>query len=163
MKMLWSGTHNLIYISPWNQNSVFSNLGFPVAQWWKKKTLPTMQEATRQECNPCVREIPGGGNGNPLQCACLEKPMHRGAWWATVRGVAKVRQDWATKRSRGLHFRVCPRGFQSVPETVQQAPQRENRWGDQYSKQRSSASTDIVCLGFNVSIPFEQIVPWPKS
>ena len=31
----------------------------------------------------------GGGHGNPLQCSCLENPMDRGAWWATVHGVAK--------------------------------------------------------------------------
>jgi len=39
--------------------------------------------------------IPGSGrfpeeeNGNPLQYSCLENPMDRGAWRATVRGVAK--------------------------------------------------------------------------
>ena len=39
--------------------------------------------------------IPGSGrsseegNGNPLQYSCLENPMDGGAWWATVRGVAK--------------------------------------------------------------------------
>ena len=27
---------------------------------------------------------PGGGHGNPLQYSCLENPMDRGAWWATV-------------------------------------------------------------------------------
>ena len=32
---------------------------------------------------------PGGGNGNPLQYSCLENPMNRGAWQATVHGVAK--------------------------------------------------------------------------
>ena len=32
---------------------------------------------------------PGRGNGNPLQCSWLEKPMDRGDWWATVYGVAK--------------------------------------------------------------------------
>ena len=31
----------------------------------------------------------GGGNGNPLQYSCLRNPMDRGAWWATVHGVAK--------------------------------------------------------------------------
>ena len=31
----------------------------------------------------------GGGNGNPLQYSCLGNPMDRGAWWATVHGVAK--------------------------------------------------------------------------
>ena len=32
---------------------------------------------------------PGEGNGNPLQHSCLENPMDRGAWQATVHGVAK--------------------------------------------------------------------------
>ena len=32
---------------------------------------------------------PGEGNGNPLQYSCLENPMDRGAWWATVHGVTK--------------------------------------------------------------------------
>ena len=31
----------------------------------------------------------GEGNGNPLQCSCLENTRDRGAWWATVHGVAK--------------------------------------------------------------------------
>ena len=33
----------------------------------------------------------GEGNGNPLQCSCLENPRDRGAWWAAVYGVA---QGW---------------------------------------------------------------------
>ena len=33
----------------------------------------------------------GEGNGSPLQCSCLENPMNRRAWWATVHGVAKSR------------------------------------------------------------------------
>ena len=32
---------------------------------------------------------PGGGHGSPLQYSCLENPMERGAWWATVQRVAK--------------------------------------------------------------------------
>ena len=32
---------------------------------------------------------PGGGHDNPLQYSCLENPMDRGAWWATVHGVSK--------------------------------------------------------------------------
>ena len=35
----------------------------------------------------------GEGNGNPLQYSCLENPMDRGAWWATVHGVTKVGRD----------------------------------------------------------------------
>ena len=33
----------------------------------------------------------GEGNGNPLQCSCLENPRDGGAWWATVYGVAQSR------------------------------------------------------------------------
>ena len=32
----------------------------------------------------------GEGNGNPLQYSCLENPMDRGAWWATVHGIAEL-------------------------------------------------------------------------
>ena len=32
---------------------------------------------------------PGGGNGNPLQCSCLENPMDGGAWWAEVHGISR--------------------------------------------------------------------------
>ena len=40
---------------------------------------------------PGSERFPGEGNGNPLQCSCLENPMDGGAWWATVHGVAKSR------------------------------------------------------------------------
>ena len=38
---------------------------------------------------PGLGRSPGVGNGNPLQYSCLEDPMDRGAWRATVHGVAK--------------------------------------------------------------------------
>ena len=38
---------------------------------------------------PRLGRSPGGGYGNPLQYTCLENPMDRGAWWATVHRVAK--------------------------------------------------------------------------
>ena len=36
----------------------------------------------------------GEGNGNPLQYSCLENPMDRGTWWATVYGVSKRWQEY---------------------------------------------------------------------
>ena len=39
----------------------------------------------------------GEGNGSPLQYSCLENPMGRGAWGATVHGVARVGHDLVTK------------------------------------------------------------------
>ena len=38
---------------------------------------------------PRLGRSPGGGHGNPLKYSCLENPMDRRAWWATVHGVAK--------------------------------------------------------------------------
>ena len=38
---------------------------------------------------PASGRSPGGGNGNPLKRSCLENPMDREAWWATVHGVTK--------------------------------------------------------------------------
>ena len=38
---------------------------------------------------PGSGRFPGGGHGNPLQYSCLENPMDRGAWQATVHRVAK--------------------------------------------------------------------------
>ena len=35
---------------------------------------------------------PGGGNGNPLQYSCLENPVDRVAWWATVHKVEKAEE-----------------------------------------------------------------------
>ena len=40
---------------------------------------------------PGSGRFPGEGNGYPLQYSCLENPMDRGAWWATVHRIAKSR------------------------------------------------------------------------
>ena len=37
------------------------------------------------------QHISGEGNGNPLQCSCLENPRDGGAWWAAVYGVTQSR------------------------------------------------------------------------
>ena len=46
--------------------------------------------------DPCVGKIPGGGHGNPFQFPCLENPMDRGIWWATVHRVAELDMTEAT-------------------------------------------------------------------
>ena len=46
---------------------------------------------------------PGEGNGSPLQSSCLENRMDGGAWWATVRGVAKT-QTWLKWLSTHTHY-----------------------------------------------------------
>jgi len=51
------------------------------------KNPPAMQETGVQPLG--LGRSPGEGNGYPLQYSCLENPMDRGAWQATVHGVAK--------------------------------------------------------------------------
>ena len=51
------------------------------------KNLPANSEDRRLILG--LGRYPGGGNGNTLQYSCLGNPMDRGAWWATVYGVAK--------------------------------------------------------------------------
>ena len=48
---------------------------------------------------PASGRSPGSGKGNPLQYSCLESPMARGAWQATVHGVTESVTTEATKHS----------------------------------------------------------------
>ena len=57
------------------------------------KELPGGSDGKESVCTagdpgsiPGWERSPGEGNGNPLQYSCLENPMDRGAWWATVQG-----------------------------------------------------------------------------
>ena len=51
------------------------------------KNLPA--NAGDMDLFPGLGRSPGVGNGNPFQYSCLENSMDRGAWWATVHGVAE--------------------------------------------------------------------------
>ena len=48
---------------------------------------------TRCRVNLWVRKIPGGRHDNPLHYSCLENPMDRGAWWATIHRVTKSQRQ----------------------------------------------------------------------
>ena len=54
------------------------------------KSLPEVWETP---FDPWIGKVLGEGNGNPLQYSCLENPTDKGAWSATVHGVAKS-QIW---------------------------------------------------------------------
>ena len=69
---------------------------------WGREELDMTEQLHFHFSLSCI----GEGNGNPLQCSCLENPRDGGAWWAAVYGVA---QSWtqltrlSSSRSRG-----CP-------------------------------------------------------
>ena len=69
----------------------------------------------------------GEGNDNPLQYSCLGNPVDRGAWWATVHGVERIRHDLVTKYHLPyIYTCVCvcvcvcftPSGFSLVTNTI---------------------------------------------
>ena len=83
----------------------------PMDLWWRRKWQPTpvllpgefhgwgslvgyspwgRKESDMTKQLHFLSIVPfGEGNGNPLQCSCLENPMDGGAWWAAVYGAAK--------------------------------------------------------------------------
>ena len=53
----------------------------------------------------------GEGNGNPLQCSCLENPKDRGAWWAAVYGVTQSRTRLKRLSSSSTYICMCGWGL----------------------------------------------------
>ena len=62
----------------------------------------------------------GGGNGNPLQCSCLENPRDRGAWWAAVSGVAQSRTRLKQLSRSNKSDRVPDELWNEVRDIVQE-------------------------------------------
>ena len=77
--------HNIYAI--WT--SLSQNGSCKVAQWLKKNMPAVAGDSGDAGLIPGLGRSPGGGNGNLLQYSCQENPVDRGAWQATVRGVAK--------------------------------------------------------------------------
>ena len=91
--------------------------------------LKVKQNKTKQKTNPPpsaggIRDVglvpgsgrsPGEGNGNPLQYSCLENPMDRGAWWATVHGVTKGQTPHTHTYT---HTSVCQYDFSYIMEII---------------------------------------------
>ena len=87
---------------------------------------------------------PGGRHGKPLQYSCLENPMDRGAWWATVHGVAKSRTrlsnftftftlgGWRSSQGSGRGFRKAGVGWEITRWVAFSAtlsrPFRQDQW-----------------------------------
>ena len=73
----WSKSHNLLLVE--------------CEIWWLKRKESACNAGDTGDVGSIsgLGRSPGGGDGNTLQYSCLENPLDRGAWWATVHGVAK--------------------------------------------------------------------------
>ena len=100
-KSLFSKFLFLVFLSTFPQ---FPHLIFRFESGYTKKKnvcIPHRSASKESACSAGDPSLvlglgrsPGEGNGNPVQYSCLENPMDRGAWWATVHGVARVGHDF---------------------------------------------------------------------
>ena len=71
-------------------SALFETLNSNIQVHWASLVAQTVKHLpARWESWVQSGRSPGGGHGNPLQYSCLENPMARGSWWATVHGAAK--------------------------------------------------------------------------
>ena len=74
-----------MFFDEWIKYSYITNWSFP--EWLNDEE--STGQCRRCGFSPWVGKILWRGHGNPLQYSCLENPMDRGAWGATVHGIAK--------------------------------------------------------------------------
>ena len=74
---------------------------------WGHTELDTTERLPFHFSLSCI----GEGNGNPLQCSCLENPRDGGAWWAAVYGVAQSRTRLKRFSSSSSSSKHTQRGF----------------------------------------------------
>ena len=73
---------------------------------------------------PGLGRSPGGGHGNPLQYSCLENPMDRGAWRATIHGVT---QSWTRLKRLSMHLALFLQRLASAMHPIDSSC--GSRWG----------------------------------
>ena len=78
------------------QQQVVSSLGFPGGSDSRESACNARDLGLTPRWGRC----PGDGNGYPLQYSCLENPMDRGAWWATVHNITK---SWTRLKRLSAH------------------------------------------------------------
>ena len=73
---------------------------------WGRKESDTTERLHFHFSLSCI----GEGNGNPLQCSCLENPRDGGAWWAAIYvcGSHRVRHDWSHLAAAAINHTKWP-------------------------------------------------------
>ena len=117
---------------------------------WGCKELDTTERLYFHLSLSCI----GEGNGNPLQCSCLENPRDGGAWWVAVSGVAQSRTRLKRLSSSSnclAHFfflqlksRVFPNTLQVNTILALLIPLRL-KWRWMVSAQRAANAKETIC------------------
>ena len=109
VSMAWSSLPTPTHYNTQNLRSYYNqNLKFMT--WYIAWKIPWTEEPSRLQSMGSRRvrhnwatslSCIGEGNGNPLQCSCLENPRYKGAWWAAVYGVTQswTRLKWLSSSS----------------------------------------------------------------
>ena len=103
-------THSsmLAWKIPWTEEPTYSP--------WGRQELGTTEQLHFHFSLSCI----GEGNGNLLQCSCLENPRDGGAWWAAVYGVAQSDTTEATSQQQQ---RISKHYYNLVAHMVKNLPQ----------------------------------------
>ena len=101
-----------------------SNLYIPSTLAWK---IPWTEEPRRLQSMGSLRvghnwatslslflSCIGEGNGNPLQCSCLENPRDGGAWWRPSMGSHRVGHDWSDLAAAAAVFSLRTKEYQKI-------------------------------------------------
>ena len=72
-----------------NMNCAVSDRIVPCFVGISHVALVVKNQPTNSDSTPGLGRSSGRGHGNPLQYSCLENPMGRGVWWATVHGITR--------------------------------------------------------------------------
>ena len=88
----------------------------------------------------------GEGNGNPLQCSCLENPRDGGGWWAAVYGVAqsRTRLKWLSSSSNDLFSASLVAQWQRIHLPMQETQVRSLGWADPLEKGLATHSSILA-------------------
>ena len=127
---------------------------------WGREELDTTERLHFHFSFSCI----GEGNGNPLQCSCLENPMDRGAWWAAVRGVPRSQTQLsdftlffhfhALEKEMATHSSVFAWRIPGTGEPGGLPSTGSHRVGQDWSWLSSSSSSNI-----HITMLFSHIIP----
>ena len=119
---------------------------------------------------PGLGRSPGGGNGNPLHYSCQDNPMDRGAWRATVHGVARVGHNWAhthapnnasTPHWWSFPFSLAPRRWLVVCQHQQQEGRNKGKFLSWLVWSQTLLLPSLITWNYRICLPHLSIFPAP--